>query len=183
MEQITTSHIIYNRSIDFFSFAKSKCENCTSFKLPVYFLKKIDGRDVKSYFKIDKIIYPNKKIKWAYSFEIISKKIIFYDGSTYKLFGLYKKYKTLSVKKIQLFLELINNTLTNSKFNKLSGIIECVTNSDAYVNNDNYGECCICYEPTITRTNCSHNVCVDCWSKIGKKNECPYCRTKKIKIF
>ena len=47
------------------------------------------------------------------------------------------------------------------------------------------GECCVCYTPTYTTTDCGHRVCMRCISKIEKswddnldehKQKCPMCR-------
>lgn len=40
-------------------------------------------------------------------------------------------------------------------------------------------ECCVCYEPCNTTTNCNHNICSRCLLLMSSnKIECPYCRTE-----
>jgi hypothetical protein len=43
------------------------------------------------------------------------------------------------------------------------------------------GECCVCYEKTLTKTKCNHFLCLECWTRL-KTNDCPCCRNKKIKL-
>ena len=43
-------------------------------------------------------------------------------------------------------------------------------------------ECSVCLEKTITRTNCAHYLCLQCWSKL-KKNKCPICRSSNIFVM
>lgn len=39
----------------------------------------------------------------------------------------------------------------------------------------NFGECCICYENTRSKTTCNHFICDRCHSNM-KRNVCPLCR-------
>ena len=40
---------------------------------------------------------------------------------------------------------------------------------------ENIDECCICLEPTNTKTNCHHTLCKSCYKKM-KDVKCPICR-------
>ena len=39
-----------------------------------------------------------------------------------------------------------------------------------------YNECCVCYEQTITHTDCNHYLCQKCFISMNEK-KCPMCRT------
>lgn len=48
-----------------------------------------------------------------------------------------------------------------------------------------FGDCCICFDKTNTRTPCKHALCIPCWAKINYKEDddlgdnvrdCPICR-------
>jgi hypothetical protein len=43
-------------------------------------------------------------------------------------------------------------------------------------------ECCVCLEPTATRTNCRHHICIPCWDQI-KSQRCPICRKDNIYTY
>ena len=64
--------------------------------------------------------------------------------------------------------------LKNIKFDKQSGTFtkNAIETSE---------ECCICLEPTQTKTNCGHHLCIPCWNKINAK--CPICRKEDICMY
>ena len=41
-------------------------------------------------------------------------------------------------------------------------------------------ECCVCYEEAVVKTNCGHDLCLQCPKNLVKKHSCPYCRTQII---
>lgn len=46
---------------------------------------------------------------------------------------------------------------------------------------DKLGECSVCFEDTLCKSNCGHFLCYDCWSKI-KFNECEDCESHHADI-
>ena len=121
-----------------------------------------------------------------------------------------KKNLKLSLKNIKKFIIQLKDILPRLNFNKITGLFEfefefdmqknkkLITFADSKTNNileldvidsgssSDYkytecGECCVCYDETLTKTSCSHFLCIECWSNI-KNMDCPYCRHKKIKF-
>jgi hypothetical protein len=41
---------------------------------------------------------------------------------------------------------------------------------------DDHSKCCVCDDPTETKTKCKHHLCILCWNKLQKLT-CPCCRT------
>ncbi len=169
-----TIQIIYKKSNKFFL----KKSNSTKYKIRIKLLSKIKEFSVRTYFQIEKIKIKNK-INWKLSFKILNKKLFFDDGTYHILFEFEKKYVELSPNNIKSFIEIVKNLITNIKFNKLSGFFE---SDGSNIDYSNVGDCCICYDKTMTKTTCNHHMCIECWCKITNKNECPYCRTTEIKI-
>lgn len=83
--------------------------------------------------------------------------------------------------------------IKNIKFNKFEGRfeennfeqIELIKELQEIENVELHGgECCVCYEHTIIKTSCRHNLCYVCWSGIKVKRDdngcteilCPMCR-------
>ena len=83
------------------------------------------------------------------------------------------------------FLDAFKKIVNNLKFDKIKGSIddeeqqdtkffqEIITNP--HISFTNAENCSVCIEPTKTKTNCSHHLCLICWSKLKQKN-CPLCR-------
>lgn len=46
----------------------------------------------------------------------------------------------------------------------------------SFLNNND--ECCVCFEHTVSSTECAHKLCVSCYENIG--NKCPICRKEQI---
>lgn len=187
-----TSLKLYNITNRFFNPKKSKyfChKNDFSILIPV--IKKICGFYVKTTLNIKKQYNDNKKNEeFVFMFYISSKKVKINKMEYYKFFWLSKKYTELNLNNINNFLHQIKIILNTIKYNRLIGIFESdeLKNIEniLYLNrinkkNINPCECCICYEKTICTTKCNHYLCLECWSKL-KKNDCPYCRSKFIKI-
>ena len=168
-----TIQIIYKKLRRFF-LTKSNVK----YNIRIKLLSKIKEFFVRTYFQIEKIKIKNK-INWKLSFKILNKKLFFNDGTYHTLFEFEKKYVELSPDNIKNFIEIVKNLITNIKFNKLSGFFESENSNTDY---SNVGDCCICYDKTMTKTTCNHHMCIECWCNITNKNECPYCRTTGIKI-
>lgn len=201
----TTTLLIYNKANEFFSSSESKCscgdcENYVEFKLNIPVIKKMFGFNVESYILIEKKLIENNYTH-IYKLEIISKKLKINNSDYYKLFSYEKKILNFSVKNTQKFVNLIKEILPKLIFNKLTGLFEfdmmknnkLINFADTKINNfigldtfgceySDSGECCVCYDKTLTKTSCNHFLCVECWTKIKNTSECPYCRYKKIKI-
>ena len=202
----STTIIIYNKANDFFSSSDSKhpcgsCENYAEFKLNIPVIKKMFGFDVESYILIEKKNVVDNKYKHIFKFEIITKKLTINNSDYYKFFSYEKKMSNLNLKNTQKFVNLVKEILPQLIFNKLTGLFEFKINknnkpinfSDTKTNNllgidtfgyeySDCGECCVCYDKTLTKTSCNHFLCLECWTKIKNTTECPYCRHKKIKI-
>ncbi len=92
-------------------------------------------------------------------------------------------------KDIKVSLERMKKIIPNLKFSKLLGKIdsdkaksfEQICLNEFGPNFIESNECCVCNESTITKTNCSHFLCVECWSQI-RSNQCPMCRQNNIFI-
>lgn len=143
--------------------------------------------------------------EWLLSFEIASNKIKNTLNKNYKLLKMKKKYKNLNLSNIKNFLNLLSIIITDEiTFNKMTGLIDCnvkklnSTNiKNLYLSNTNgfdmfgidyvdKGECCVCWDKTITKTCCSHFICIECASKLTRLTrlpQCPYCRKKNVKFI
>ena len=73
-----------------------------------------------------------------------------------------------------LFDEFIDKIKT-VQFDKKSGTFTPTDISNAE-------ECCVCLEPTVTKTNCRHHICIPCWDQI-KSQRCPICRKENIHMY
>lgn len=203
----STSSIIYNKAIEFFSLKESQPTysyrsnkiNNVEFKLRIPIIQKMCNFNVNSFILIEKNF---NNSQFTYKFEIHSKKIKLNESKYYKFFSFEQKYLSLSIKYLNKFIKYVKDILPKLYFNKLLGIFEfdCVKNknlinfSNSEINNilgldifglkysNCSGECCICYDKTITKTSCNHFICVECWTNINEPSICPYCRCKKIKI-
>jgi hypothetical protein len=100
-----------------------------------------------------------------------------------------KEFNDFNVELIDGFLLEVKNILSKLKFNKLLGtfIPEGEINDDSVgldIFSDKYmnvNECCVCLEKTSITTDCSHSLCVECWSSL-KSNKCPVCRNTNIVV-
>lgn len=200
----STGITIYNRATCFFSSPESKCscDHCTNlveFKLNIPIIQRVCEFDVQSNIIIEKSV--SNTNKFICKFEITSKKIKTKKSNYYKFFTFEKTLLKLSVKNTNKFVMDVKEILPKLNFNKLTGLFELDLKTNLKINNfldvkTNYilgfdtfdtsyadsGDCCVCYEKTLTKTSCSHFLCVECWTKIKNVSECPYCRNKKIKI-
>ena len=93
--------------------------------------------------------------------------------------------------------------IKNTKFSKLTGFFylynrqnlnyRTIENNNIFTKHDSNlmlyvlfpeflknHNCCVCFDETMTITNCGHYICVICWDKIletNKNNGCPLCRS------
>jgi len=74
--------------------------------------------------------------------------------------------------------------LSNLKFNKYNGTYDMnaqfeVEEIEELTEMQNitpsYDDCCVCHDSTLTKTDCGHHLCVQCWVSL-KKMKCPICR-------
>ena len=74
--------------------------------------------------------------------------------------------------------------LSNLKFNKYNGTYEVdgkfvPEQIEELTGMENitpcYDDCCVCHDSTLTKTDCGHHLCVQCWVSL-KKMKCPICR-------
>lgn len=94
-------------------------------------------------------------------------------------------YDEVNITDIITGLLKVNKMIKNLKFNKQLGrFVDKFNKSDNafasyFKNNKNIKlkieTCCVCLEPTKTKTGCGHHICIPCWSKIDKSS-CPICR-------
>jgi hypothetical protein len=132
--------------------------------------------------------HSNKK---QITFDIISEQIK--SGPNFENYVLYskclKEKMYFTQNDFQIVISKIKKLLPNLKLNKTYGIIEHIYDKTyeqisldefgtTYISNDT---CSICNEKTLTKTNCGHSVCVECWSKL-KNTSCPLCRQNNIFI-
>lgn len=44
-------------------------------------------------------------------------------------------------------------------------------------------ECCVCLNKTVTKTDCKHYLCLECWTRLIKTTrQCTICRRRDIKV-
>jgi hypothetical protein len=125
------------------------------------------------------------------TFVIISEQIK--SGPNYENYVLYSKCLKEDIyfkqKDFQDIINKIKKLLPNLKINKVTGIIEHIYDKTyEQICLDEFGtnyfcntNCSICDEKTLTKTNCNHPICVECWSQIKNKT-CPLCRQDNIHI-
>lgn len=202
----STTMIIYNKANEFFSSSESicycdSCQNYVEFREIIPVIKKMFGIDVKSHIVIEKKKTSENNYIHLFKLEIITEKLKINNSDYYKFFSCEKKMSNLNIKNTQKFVNLIKEILPKLIFNKLTGLFEfdIIKNKklfnfvDTRINTvlgidtfdceySDSGECCVCYDKTLTKTSCNHFLCVECWTKINNPSICPYCRHKKIKI-
>lgn len=194
MKMNKTSHIIFAKSKEYFASNKSSnnsCENCKcldGFEIKVPNVKYICNFNVVTYFIIDRK-NGKKKNFYIFKFVILSKKIKTVNLDFYEYFSYKKKYSKICHENIFIFFESVKKILPTLSFNKLTGLFESETKMknnllEIKLNQEHMviGECCICYENTITKTSCNHFICVKCWTDMKNIKSCPYCRCNNIKI-
>ena len=96
-----------------------------------------------------------------------------------------RSYDWVNITDIIMGLVHANKIIKGLKFNKVSGrFVDRFNKSDCtfasyFKTNKNIKlcieNCCVCLEPTKTKTLCVHTICIPCWTKIDKKT-CPICR-------
>ncbi len=193
-----SSKIIYDKTKKHFCPQTNTYTNTNQnkFTMPIRLVQKVCGFDVNTLFHIEN----TKNNKWIYSVEILSKKIKVDPDKFYKFFSYKKKYSKLLLKNINGFFNELGSLLKLVSFNKLTGIFEMnqieksksnsknisnLTLNSSLTPNSNLiktNECCVCWDVTMTKTSCSHFICLDCWTKLTNKSNCPYCRCSNIKI-
>ena len=172
-----TSVIIYNSAKNFFSSKSKNYDKINEFKIKIGIIKKVCSFDVNSTIRIHKIT----NNKWTYFFDISSKKIKINNNEFFKFLIYEKTFEKLTLNNIQLFLKFISEIMEKVNFNKLTGIFESLNIEQSHLKNSFVTkECCVCYDKTMTQTSCKHFLCLECWSKLKKISECPYCRCENI---
>ena len=73
-----------------------------------------------------------------------------------------------TIESVKSLLDEFMDKLKTIQFDKLSGSFNKQDMSNAE-------ECCVCLEPTVTKTNCRHHICIPCWNQIASQ-KCPLCR-------
>jgi len=85
-----------------------------------------------------------------------------------------------------IFLDSFKKIINSLAFCRINGKL-CDTEQDIclreIVTNPNIcfesiENCSVCIEPTKTKTNCDHTLCLVCWAKIKGEKRCPICREK-----
>ncbi len=184
-----TSEHIYKLASEYFTDNTSSC--CVTFSKLINAIKVVKGIPVNADLRIVKRCASSNNYK--YIFNLDSSKIYVSSCNDciteYNLFSQSYDSEELSSETISSFLLSIKDSLSKLEFNNFIG---CFV-KDQEVNEDYLGldifdneymesnDCCVCMEKTITQTNCSHSLCVQCWSKL-KKDECPICRMDNIFI-
>lgn len=113
-------------------------------------------------------------------------------GPTHKLYELYRKelrskVKKINKKQIKLAVIKMKKILHSLKFDKI--IAKLSQEQDKTFNQiclDEFSpdfvgldKCCVCYDSTITQTDCGHKLCIQCWPNL-KTEKCPICRKSNI---
>ena len=178
----TTGDLIYDISQSAFSNKEPKDFASCSFNVEV--VNRIKNIPVIMEITIEKIKGKKKTDHYGVS-KITSSKIFYVDtGEPMELYCHKSKLNKFSPKEINNLLSKLKTDMEKFKFDKLTGKFikdaEKITANNIGIDifGDNYlncAECCVCYEKTCTLTDCSHNLCVECWSNV-KKKECPLCR-------
>jgi hypothetical protein len=80
-----------------------------------------------------------------------------------------------TIESMKSLLDEFIDKINTIKFDKRSGSFTPtdITNAE---------ECCVCLEPTATKTNCHHHMCIPCWDQI-KSQRCPVCRRENIHMY
>lgn len=103
-----------------------------------------------------------------------------------------------TVEFIQESLKKVYDYLNNIRFDKYTGKFICKKDGiipfqdwKSYLTMGNieldFNECCVCLEPTSTKTMCNHSLCYGCWTNLKTRPSetyedeeevmsCPYCR-------
>lgn len=178
----TSAEFINNMTNTIYSKEKTGKNPICSFYVQI--INKIQKIPVAMHIDIQKKIINGEQNFYA-SIKITSSKIFYETSLDYvELYTVIHKLQKLSVKAISIFLKKVKSDLEKLKFDKFTG--KFILNNhkiqqhnigidifgDKYSNAE---ECCVCYEKTLTETNCSHRLCIECWSNI-KKKKCPICR-------
>lgn len=164
----------------------TKSGNTFYFSKNIPTIRKISNVCVKT-----EICFNKNGLEWNIFIQISSSNITDEDEENIVLFSrdLRKCSTEVTKKDIKVSLEKIKKIIPNLKFSKLLGKIQTdKLNSFEQICLNEFGssfiessECCVCSEPTITKTNCSHFLCVECWSHL-RSNQCPMCRRNNIYI-
>lgn len=110
-------------------------------------------------------------------------------------------HKIVTIEEIYHYLIVIMKYLNDLKFDVYSGKFRLQTIIDYTPDQNHYissleskflkeqitatsliscktdGDCCVCYESTLTKTQCGHELCFPCWTKIKRrKRGCPMCK-------
>lgn len=184
-----SSQFIYDESRRIFS-QSSKHLGFNIYYIILPTINKINELSVKCGLTINKISTSSKN-KYFIGLTIESDKISYSCADEkYNLYSHSEKLPAYTSNEIYKFLlKVKNNILPNIKLDIVFGKFVLI-NADGKKNikKENVGEdifgleysncsqCSVCYESTYTRTNCNHELCVDCWNKINN-NSCPICRS------
>jgi hypothetical protein len=82
-------------------------------------------------------------------------------------------------------LENFNTFLSSLRFNRIRNQFQtCPLFDWSFLESDTvkvHDKCCVCYERTLTKTTCGHQLCLPCYDKIkytvDHETPCPMCRT------
>ena len=180
--------------------------NYAEYWINIPLIKNICGFNVSAFLSIESV---SKNKTWIYSFVVTSKQIKTTNNNNLKLLICKKKFQYLTQTNIEIFIELIRKIMSQIYFNKSCGLFEIADLTFANTNKINinaefehksnnfssnkinddldmcnkitkFSDCCVCYDKTINQTSCAHFLCLECWTKIKKISECPYCRTTGI---
>lgn len=109
----------------------------------------------------------------------------------------------VSIEKIANALKAIYEMLPQFKFNKYNGELETDTKRETFIPflkefishaniKSDMDDCCVCYESTLTHTDCGHSLCYMCWENIHSNgydqheeiniHPCPICRVNLCKL-
>ncbi len=184
-----TATFIFNLANKYFKENVSSC--CETYVSELNVIKIVSGLTVNAELRIVKICCSDNDFK--YIFNLDSNKIFTRDHGlcleNYNVFTYSLDSKEFSSEKIKSYLLEIKEILTKLELNKFLG---CLV-TDQQINQEYLGfdifdgeymdtnECCVCLDKTITKTNCEHALCIECWTKL-KKDECPMCRCECITI-
>jgi hypothetical protein len=110
-----------------------------------------------------------------------------YDYSEYVLYmsNWYNNGQELGISLVKNILDVLHSQIALMRLDKTFGEFmteKCEEDFDDYIDGD---DCCVCYHKTVTKTDCSHHLCIACWSSMLKNDisKCPLCNSESIYVY
>jgi hypothetical protein len=186
MNEITATKVPSDESVNYIleKLIKSVSERAYMYKIRS--IQKIQGIDIKLCIRLHSQKKPNESSADIYTshFEILSRFGKYGSDEDYHDDILYIssmfKNSELNFECIRNVLQVIHERLPILKIDDNRNRL-CLPRDEGfgtmYISGE---ECSMCMENTTCKTNCSHGICVVCWSILQNKNisfPCPMCRS------